>query len=99
MTAIAALLAESLSSSLDAIQAVERGHLVALGQRRIVEHGVDEVLQLAAQRHHRLSDVQQLARAFADDVHAEQIEWVSRWKISFSRPVVSPRIWPRAISR
>ena len=48
-----------------------RCRLVALGQRGIVEHGVDEVVERSAERHDCLSDVQQLAGAFPDNVDAQ----------------------------
>src|SRR5215472_2618965 len=55
----------------DAVQPIEGGHLVALRQRRIVEDRVHKVLQLTAESHYSLPDVQQLACALADDMHAE----------------------------
>src|SRR5207248_7999411 len=45
------------------VQPIERRNLIALGQRRIVEHRIHEVIQRSAQCHHRLPNVQQLARA------------------------------------
>jgi len=54
------------------IDPIKRSGLVALCQRGIVEHGVDEVFHFAFERHHRLPDMDEFARAFADDVHAEQ---------------------------
>ena len=45
---------------------VQRRDLVALGQRRVVEDRVDEVVDGAAAAHHRLADVDQLGRAGAD---------------------------------
>src|ERR1039458_4830883 len=53
------------------VQPVERRNFIAFRQGGVVEHRIHEVLQLSAQRHHRLADVQQLAGAFADDVHAQ----------------------------
>ena len=55
------------------VDAVERRHFVALRQGRIIEHGVDEVVDFTVERQHRLTDVDQLARPFADDVDAEQL--------------------------
>src|SRR5580692_2012271 len=55
----------------DSIQPVERRDLVALRQRGIVEDRVHEVFEPASERHHRLPDVQQLARTLTDDVHAK----------------------------
>ena len=86
------------SNLAELVQAVERRRLIAFGQSRIVEDRIDEIVDRTPEDHHRLADVQQLAGAFADDMHAEQLR-VSRWKMNFRRPVVSPRIWPRAISR
>src|SRR5262245_50459289 len=56
----------------DAVDAVKRSGLVTLGQRRVVEHGVDEVIDVAAEAQHGLADVYQLRRLGADDVDAEQ---------------------------
>ena len=58
------------------VDAVERRRLVALGQGRVVEHRVHEVVDLAAETQHRLTDVDQFAGAFADDVDAEQFAGV-----------------------
>ena len=58
---------------MQAAETVERRGLVALGERRVVEDGVHEVVHRAAERHDRLADVQQLAGALADDVHAEDL--------------------------
>ena len=54
------------------VEAIERGGLVAFRQRRIIENGVHEIFHRAFQSEHRLPDVKQFGRAFADDVHAEQ---------------------------
>src|SRR6202047_4770992 len=54
------------------VDAVEGGPLVAFRERRVIEHRVDEVVDRAAEREHRLTDVDQLARTLADDVDAEQ---------------------------
>src|SRR5262249_61806424 len=51
---------------------VERRDLVALGQRRVVEHRPEEVIDPPAETQHRLPDVDQLGRARADRVNAEQ---------------------------
>src|SRR5262249_15191026 len=50
---------------------VQGGHLVGLGQRRVVEHGVDQVVHGAATAHHGLADMHKLGRPGAEDVHAE----------------------------
>ena len=38
-------------------EAIEPGYLVALGERRIIEHGVDKVVDRATQSQDRLADV------------------------------------------
>ena len=53
------------------IDPVERRHFVAFGQRRVVEDGIDEIVDRAAERQHRLADMDQLAGAIADDVDAQ----------------------------
>ena len=45
------------------INPIKRRRLVTLRQRGIVEDRVDEVIHRAAEGHHRLPDVDQLARA------------------------------------
>src|SRR5436190_1763668 len=55
------------------IHAVKRRSLVAFGQRRIVENRVDEIVDFAFENQHGLPDVQQLGRAFANDVHAQDL--------------------------
>ena len=56
----------------DAVRGVERGDLVGLGERRVVEDGGDEEVEPArALGHHGLADVDELGRAGADHVHAE----------------------------
>ncbi len=62
---------------MEAAEAIESGHFVALGQCRIVEDGVDEVVDCAAEGHDGLADVNQLGGAFADDVHAEDLAGVA----------------------
>ena len=54
------------------VDTVEGRHLIAFGQGRIVEYGIHEIIHGAFQDHHGLADVQQLAGALADDVHAQQ---------------------------
>src|SRR5215813_4772770 len=56
------------------IQSIQRRDLVGLGERRVVEHRVPEVLDRRASVHNRLSDVNELRRPLADDVNAEQLE-------------------------
>src|SRR6202171_1046270 len=55
------------------VDAVEGGDLVAFRQGGVVEHRVDEVVDRSAERQHRLTDVDQLARPLADDMDAEQL--------------------------
>src|SRR6185312_8749993 len=55
-----------------AVEAVERGHFITFREGWIVEDRIDEVVQRSAESHDGLPDVQQLAGALADDVHAEQ---------------------------
>src|ERR1700730_3206863 len=55
------------------IDAVEGRHFVAFRQGGVVEHRVDEVVDRSAERQHRLTDVDQLARPLADDMDAEQL--------------------------
>ncbi len=60
------------------VRRVQRGDLVGLGECRVVQHGVDEVVDGAAAAHHRLPDVDQLGGVAAEDVHAEQ-RAILRW--------------------
>src|SRR5579863_1325379 len=53
------------------VQTVERSGLVALGQGRIVEYGLDKIVDGSLQDEDRLSDVKKLGGAFADDVDAQ----------------------------
>ena len=55
------------------IHTIESRRLITLGQRRIIENRVDEIIDRAAESHHRLPDVDQFARALADDMHAQQL--------------------------
>ena len=56
-------LLSSPSQTRELVETVERRRLVALRQRRVVEDRVDEVVDRAAQREHRLADVNQLRGA------------------------------------
>ena len=53
------------------VQPIQRRDLVRLGQRRVVEDVVDEVIDGSIERHDGLADVDQLGGAGADGVHAE----------------------------
>src|SRR5438876_1046751 len=56
----------------EAIQAVQRGHLVGLRERRVVEDVVDEVVDGPAEGEDRLADVHELRGLLADDVDATE---------------------------
>src|SRR5713226_9372004 len=56
-----------------AVQAVERGVLVTLRERRIVENGIDEIVNFAAERKDCLPDMHQFNGALANNVNAEQL--------------------------
>src|SRR5262249_11824901 len=58
---------------LKAIQSVEAGYLVCLCHGRIVEDGIPEVVDCTAKGQHALTDVDDLGRAFAEDVHAQDL--------------------------
>src|SRR5688572_4399627 len=53
------------------LQSVVCGVLVRVAERGEVEDALDEVVERPAERHHARRDVDQLARALADDRHAE----------------------------
>ena len=57
---------------------VERGDLVGLGEGRVVEHRVDQMVDGAAARHDRLPDVHELGGVRPEDVDAEQLPRVGR---------------------
>ena len=63
--------------AVQAAESVESRGLVALGKSWIVEYGVDEVFDRAAEDHDGLADVHQFAGAFADDVDAENFAGVA----------------------
>ena len=77
---------------------VQRGYLVTLGQSRIVEGRRQEIVQPPTQSQDSLSDVDQLGCAGADGMNAEEAV-VFSMEEQFHRPLLSPRMWPRAISR
>src|SRR5438876_991332 len=56
----------------EAIQAVQRGHLVGLRERRVVEDVVDEVVDGPAEGEDRLADMHELRGLLADDVDATE---------------------------
>src|SRR5580693_9351694 len=62
----------ALSRARELVQSVEGGSLVAFSQRWVVEDRLDKIFDRPTQNHHRLPDVEQFTRAFANDVHAEQ---------------------------
>src|SRR5215510_3022544 len=57
---------------LQPIEPVQRGDLVGFGERRIVEDGLDEVVDRPAEGEHRLGDVHQVGGVRADDVRTPQ---------------------------
>ncbi|MCO5546658.1 hypothetical protein L7F22_000092 [Adiantum nelumboides] len=56
----------------DLVRGVQRGDLVGLRQRRVVQDGVDEVVHGPATAHDRLPDVHEVGGVRAEHVHAEQ---------------------------
>src|SRR5262249_11384218 len=67
-----ALLARLALAGRQVPEAVVRGVLVGLADRRIVEDAVDERVDGAARLEHHEPDVDQLRGRQADDVHAEE---------------------------
>jgi len=57
---------------------IQRRALVRLGQRRIVEGVLDEIIERAFQVQHGLTDMHQLRRALAHDMHAQQMPCLDR---------------------
>src|ERR1700687_2313208 len=55
------------------VETVEGGGFIAFRQRRVVEDGVREILDGSLERKNSLPDVEQLRRAFSDDVYAQQL--------------------------
>src|SRR5208283_2611847 len=66
----------SLSLRLEFVQPIECRHFERFRQRWVVEDGVAKVFDSPSQCEHRLSDVNDLAGAVADDVHAQQLQAV-----------------------
>src|SRR5271157_4966069 len=60
------------------VHRVQGGDLVGLGQGRVVEDGIDEVVDGAATAHDGLADVDQFGGAGAEHVDAEQIPGIQR---------------------
>jgi len=58
------------NSSAQPIDAVEGRSFIALRQRGVVEHIVDEVIDLAPVGQHRLTDVDDFAGVLTDDMHS-----------------------------
>ena len=54
------------------VRGVERGDLVALGERRVVEDSRQEIVEPPAERDYGLADVNELGGPAADAVAAEQ---------------------------
>src|SRR5262245_48836246 len=60
------------ASAAKLVGGVERGDLVALGQGRIVEDGLEKVVEPAAETEHGLPNVHELGRAGAQTVHGQE---------------------------
>src|SRR5678815_3081284 len=58
----------------EAVQTVQTRDLVRLGEGRVVEDRVPEVLDRAPQREHGLSDVDDLGGVLPDRVHAQELQ-------------------------
>src|ERR1700761_3788351 len=56
----------------NAIEAIKGRHLIAFRQRRVVEDGLDKVVELASERHDGLPDMQQFAGSLPYDVNAKK---------------------------
>ena len=83
---------------LDPVVGVQRRHLVGLGERRVVEdRGDEEVEPARAGRHHGLADVDEIRRARAEHVDAEDPA-VLGGDEELQYPSRSPEITPRASS-
>src|SRR4051812_26821223 len=65
------------SSHGEFVRRVQRRDLVALGQRRIVEHGREEIIEPRTEADDSLADVNELRRTGPDDVHPEETPIVS----------------------
>src|SRR5271169_4112759 len=61
------------ASPIQPVHAVEGGIFVTFGESGIIENGIYKVINLSAQGHHRLADVDQFAGALTDDVDAQHI--------------------------
>src|SRR5260370_16993624 len=59
-------------SEAELVRGVQCGDLIALGEGRVVEHGLQEVVESAAQTQHALPDVDQLGGAAANAVDPDQ---------------------------
>src|SRR3977135_3308111 len=54
------------------VPGIEPGDLVGFGQRRVIERVLDEIVDSAFEVEHRLADMDQLSRAFTENVHPKQ---------------------------
>ena len=54
----------------ESIEPIKRGDFVTFGHRGIVEYCIAEVLEGSSKTHHRLRDVDDFCRGFADAVGA-----------------------------
>jgi len=55
------------------IDAIQRGDAITFREGGVIEHRIDEVIDLSLKGHHRLPDVNQFRRTVADCMHAEQL--------------------------
>ena len=55
----------------DFVHHVQRGDLVGLGERWVVEHRIDQILDRSAAPHYRLADVHEFGGVGAEDVDTE----------------------------
>ena len=82
----------------DPVGRVQRGHLVALGERRVVEDGRDEEVDRRAAAHHGLPDVHEVGRARCRSRARRAGSGRAVETSSLSIPSSSPLISPRASS-
>src|SRR5260370_25237321 len=80
-------------SEAELVRGVQCGDLIALGEGRVVEHGLQEVVESAAQTQHGLPDVDQLRGAAANAVDPEQPPALSV-EAHLEHPAVAPQHRP-----
>ena len=55
------------------IERIQRCHLITFRQRRIIEHGLQEIVQISSEIAHGLPDVNQFGGACSDGVDTEEV--------------------------